>query len=133
MKKMNLVAASLAVLLLSGCGETKDADTAKSAATEIISALETHDPELLKTRLSEPDKGLQVAWLDVGTYSAIDSKVEGDLAKVRMRYTIDADKKDSFDASMTKYLPDQVLLLRIIDGKWKFVGVETVQKDKEQF
>lgn len=131
--KKSIVAATLAALLLSGCGESKNAETASAAATEIITALETHNPELLKTRLSEPDKGLKVNWLDVGTYAVIDSKLDGDLAKVRMRYNIDADKKDSFEASMTRLLPDQILLLRIIDGKWKFVGAETVQKEKQQF
>ena len=128
--KKSIIAAGLVVLLLSGCGEAKNAETASAAATEMALAAKSNNSELLKTRLSEPEDGLVIPWVEVASWKVIDSKIEDDVAKVRMRVTIDDNKKDSFEASLIKYHPDIIISMKVIDGKWKYVTNQKIDRNK---
>lgn len=117
--KKSFVVAALAALILSGCGEVdKSPEAAKGVATEMLTAVKTHDAEKLTTFMVDKNAKPMMPEAGLGSYKVIDQKVEGNLAYITLELEIDKDNPMKAFEGDSSHI---VWVLKATDDGWKYV------------
>lgn len=127
MKKTMVIIMILATFMIGCSAPDKTPEAAKVIAQDMLSAISSYDKEKLLSHISDDIKNkvdsgvLHLGSSGIGHYEVIDSKVEGDNAKVKIKLIVDPKKSMK---SLEKYEPLTVWIFRINGGEWKLIATD---------
>lgn len=127
MKKTMVIGMILTTFMIGCSMPDKTPEAAKAIAQNMLKSAKGYDKEKLLSHVSEDMKqnvengALHLGSSGLGHYEVIESKIEGDIAKVKLKLIVDPKKSLK---SLEKYEPLTVWVFRIDGGQWKLIATD---------
>lgn len=127
MTRTKLIGMILTIFIIGCAAPDKTPEAAKTIAKDMLLAVDTYDKDKLLSHISDDlknkiDSGiLHLGSSGIGHYEVIESKIEGENAKVKLKLIVDPKKSLK---SLEKYEPLTVWVFRIDGGQWKLIATD---------